>query len=207
MSLNDGGFSSTCFSRSRSSTHSVMSISTSSAKSGAVAFDSAIRRETVRCRRVSSCTCSSPRVPASPAGAGSAGLSSAPGFSFLFLLLLLLLLLVFLLLPLLRLGRLLGSAAVLAGGLLDVGLQDPPAGTGALNVCDVDAELVCDTTRDGRRLGALVVAFLLASGFRLLLLLLGLLVSLGLGFGLFLLGFLFLPTALCLLPTALCLLP
>src|SRR5256885_1740108 len=38
MSLNDGGFSSTCFSRSRSSTHSAMSISTSSAKSGAVAF-------------------------------------------------------------------------------------------------------------------------------------------------------------------------
>ena len=43
-----------------------MSTSSVSAKSGAVALDSAIRRVTVCCRRVSSCTSTSPLAPASP---------------------------------------------------------------------------------------------------------------------------------------------
>src|SRR3954447_23730365 len=202
MSLNDGGFSSTCLSRSRSSTQSVMSSSTSSAKSGAVAFDSAMRRETVRCSRVSSWTCSSPRFPASPAGSGAGGLSSAArlgrgrllvGRCFLLLLLLLLLLLVFLLLLLLRLGRLLRRSTILAGGLLDVGLQDPATGAAAPDVGYVDAELVGDATRDGRGLRAFVafagLLFTLRFGF---LLLLGFLVSLGLGLLLFLSGLLLL---------------
>ena len=84
MSLYDGAGSVCCFSRSRSSMHSVMSTSSSSAKSGAVALDSAIRRETVRWSRVSSTTSGCPLGPAArrlgsrrPAPVRRAGSASA----------------------------------------------------------------------------------------------------------------------------------
>ena len=54
MSLKDGAGSATSLSRLRSSTACVMSTVRLIAKSGAVALDSAMRRETVCCSRVSS---------------------------------------------------------------------------------------------------------------------------------------------------------
>ena len=102
-SLNDGtGWPSAAaaLSRLRRSTASSMSTSMLSTKSGAVAFDSAIRRATVCCRRVRSCVVVSPLpVWASPdttgggaffsssgsasgaAGSASAGASTAPAFA------------------------------------------------------------------------------------------------------------------------------
>ena len=64
-SLNDGAGASpaTTLSCARSSTASSMSTSSVITKSGAVALDSAIRRATVRCRRVSSWCSTSPRPP------------------------------------------------------------------------------------------------------------------------------------------------
>ena len=88
-SLNDGAGESPAAALSclRSSTASSMSTSTVSTKSGAVAFDSAIRRATVCCRRVRSCCVASPRpVCLSPetTGAGTSffgASSSAAGAS------------------------------------------------------------------------------------------------------------------------------
>ena len=89
MSLNDGAGSVTSLSRWRSSTALVMSTSSESAKSGAVAFDSAIRRDTVCWRRESSCTSASPLAPLSRAGSArpfslGAASSSASGSAFSF---------------------------------------------------------------------------------------------------------------------------
>ena len=82
-----------------------MSTSSVITKSGAVALDSAIRRATVRCRRESS-TCSTSPRPASRRLGRSAS-------------------------ALLRRARLARLAALGCG--LDVGLDDPPAGAGALD--------------------------------------------------------------------------
>src|SRR4051812_38444037 len=56
-----------------------------------------------------------------------------------------------------RLG-LLGAVAALRGGGLDVGLDDPAAGAGALECREVDAVLAGDPPRDGRRLRPAAVA-------------------------------------------------
>ena len=122
-----------------------MSTSSVSAKSGAVAFDSAIRRVTVCWRRVSSCTSTSPLAPASPR-AGSLACRRA-----------------LLLGLLLGLGRR-GLGAAVLGGRLDVGLHDPPAGPRALEPRELHAELARHPARDGRGLHALAVAGAVARG-------------------------------------------
>ena len=70
MSLNEGTGSEISFRRVRSSTAAVMSTLRAIEKSGAVAFDSAMRRETVCWSRVSSSTWTSPLGP-TPAASGS----------------------------------------------------------------------------------------------------------------------------------------
>ena len=101
MSLNDGAGSATSFRRLRSSTALVMSTVREIEKSGAVAFDSAIRRLTVCCRRVSSW------ISASPFGAGLAALGLGP------------------LLGLARLGRLLCGRVGLGAVAVALGLCAP----------------------------------------------------------------------------------
>ena len=82
MSLNDGAGSATSLSRLRSSTAWVMSTVSEIEKSGAVAFDSAMRRATVCWRRVSSWTSASPLAPASlRCGSGARSSAAAGAFS------------------------------------------------------------------------------------------------------------------------------
>src|SRR3954451_17073985 len=143
-----------------------MSTSIDSVKCGIVAFDSAIRRAMICWIREGSSTVTSP-LPVSPAGALSASgaFSSAAGCSA----------------PsgsagpaprALGLGgldlarlRLLAVGAVLlrlrSGARrrgLDVGLDDPPAGAGALDLREVDVVLARDAPRDRRRLRPAAVA-------------------------------------------------
>ncbi len=73
MSLKEGTGSEICLRRSRSSTAAVMSTVSEIEKSGAVAFDSAMRRDTVCWSRVSSWISASPLAPASPRLASLAG--------------------------------------------------------------------------------------------------------------------------------------
>jgi hypothetical protein len=83
MSLNDGTGSEISLSRSRRATAAVMSTLRAMEKSGAVALDSAMRRETVCCSRVSSSTLTCPLTPASafsPSFSASAFSAFAPSF-------------------------------------------------------------------------------------------------------------------------------
>ena len=168
-----------------------MSTSATSVNSGIVAFDSAIRRATTCCVRVSSTTDTSPFVvpvsatfgsdvpgeAAADAAAGSASgsFSFFAGFSSFF------------------------APPSLERRLLDVGLHDPPAGARPLDRREVDALLLGQAPRDRRGLDPLAVAGAVGVRLRLGLLLvlllrlrlalrLGVLLLVLLGLGLVLLG-------------------
>ena len=107
-----------------------MSTSSVITKSGAVALDSAIRRATVRCRRVELLVGRPRRGRPRRRGWACAPPPSARG-----------------------LFRLSSGASPLRGGL-DVGLDDPPARAGALDAGEVEPELARHPPRDRRRLHA-----------------------------------------------------
>ena len=147
MSLKEGTGSEICLRRSRSSTAAVMSTVSEIEKSGAVAFDSAMRRDTVCWSRVSSWISASPLAPASPRFASLAGsfFSSLPFFGLSFSVLGVALGL---------LGGLGLAAAAVVGGRLHVGLHDPAARPGALELSELHAEVARHAPRNGRRLHA-----------------------------------------------------
>ncbi len=130
-----------CFSCARRSTAPSMSISMSSVKSGIVALDSAIRRATTCCVRVSSATTTSPLAATAPArgapssaGGVSAGLRPAGGGV---------------------VGPATGADPARGGGL-DVGAHHPPAGTAAGQPAQLHPELARDAT--GQRRGSNALA-------------------------------------------------
>ena len=138
-SLNDGAGSSPAAALSclRSSTASSMSTSSVITKSGAVALDSAIRRATVRCRRVSSCV--GDVAAAGLAVAARRFAAPAPPWPRRF-----------------RARPRAPARRPCARGL-DVGLDDPPARPGALDRRELEAQLARHPPRDRRRLHALAV--------------------------------------------------
>ena len=135
MSLNDGAGVWTSFSRARSATASVMSTFSEIAKSGAVAFDSAIRRETTCCSCVSSWISTRPLAPTASPRCGSGAAAGRPAASA-------------------SCARLRGAAAAALGGSGHVRLDDAAAGAAALERRQLDAELTRHPPRHRRRLHA-----------------------------------------------------